>query len=64
MIQIIGGSETISQVDPEILNITDKSELNYWLSKFVVEVRKKKDPEMFTCPILLINPAVVFSDIF
>ena len=42
MIQIIGGSDTISQFDLEILNITDKSELNYWFSKFVVEVRNKK----------------------
>ena len=42
---LIGDSlETIPQVDPEILNIIDKGELNYWLSKFVVEVRKKKDP--------------------
>ena len=42
-IQIIRDSETISQVVPEILNIVDKGELNYWLSKFVVEVRKRKD---------------------
>ena len=41
-----GGSElrTFPQVYPEILNIIDKGELNYWLSIFVVEVRKKKDP--------------------
>ena len=53
MIQIIGGSDTIPQFDPEILNITDKSELNYWLSKFVVEVRNKKKieiEEVFTHP--------------
>ena len=37
---LIGDSETISQVDPEILNTVDKCELNYWLSQFVVEVRK------------------------
>ena len=42
--EIIGDSKTIPQVDPGILNIIDKGELNYWLSKFVVEVRKKKDP--------------------
>ena len=37
LIQIIGDSETIPQVNPEILNITDKDELlNYWLSKFEV----------------------------
>ena len=44
-IQIIGDSETIPQVDCEILNIIDKGENNYWLRKFVVKVRKKKDPE-------------------
>jgi len=44
LIEIIGDSKTIPQVDPVILNIIDKGELNYWLSKFVVEVRKKKDP--------------------
>ena len=38
LIQIIGHRETILQVNPEILNITDKDELNCWLSKFVVEV--------------------------
>ena len=38
LIQIIGDSETIALVNPEILNITNKDELNYWLSKFVVEV--------------------------
>ena len=38
LILIIGDSETISQVNPEILNITDKDELECWLSKFVVEV--------------------------
>ena len=43
-IQIIGGSGTIPQVDPEILNITNKAELNNWLSKFLVKVHKKKDP--------------------
>ena len=31
---------TISQ--PNILKINDDNELNYWLAKFVVEVRKKK----------------------
>ena len=36
LIQIIAGSETNPQVDPEILN--------HWLSKFVVEVRKTKGP--------------------
>jgi len=30
LIQIIGDSETILQVNPEILNITDKDELNCW----------------------------------
>ena len=35
---IVGDNETVPQVNPEILNITDKDELNYWLSKFVVEV--------------------------
>ena len=38
LIQIISNSETIPQVNPEILNITDKDELNYRLSKFVFEV--------------------------
>ena len=33
---------SIPQADSEILNITNKGELNYWLNKFVVEVRKKK----------------------
>jgi len=37
-LKIIGDGETISQVNPEILNFTDKDELNHWLSKFVVEV--------------------------
>ena len=36
--RIIGDSETILQVNPEILNITDNDELNCLLSKFVVEV--------------------------
>ena len=35
---IVGDSETVPQVNPAILNITDKGELKYWLSKFVVEV--------------------------
>ena len=43
LIQIIGDSDTILQVDPKILNIIDKSELNYWLWKLVVKVRKKTD---------------------
>ena len=38
MVQIIGDSETILQVNPEILNITDRDELNCWLGNFVVEV--------------------------
>jgi len=38
-----------SQVDPEILNIIDKSELDYWLRKFVVKVRNKKDPGNICC---------------
>ena len=38
MIQIIGDSETVLQVNPEILNITDRDELNCWLGNFVVEV--------------------------
>ena len=37
-IQIIGDSETILQVNPEILTNSDKDELNCWLGKFVVEV--------------------------
>ena len=36
LIQVIGDSKTIPQVNPEILNIADKDELNYWLSKFEV----------------------------
>ena len=44
LIQIIGECETIPQVDRDILNIIDKGELDYWLRKFVVKVRKKKDP--------------------
>ena len=44
LLQIIGDSEKIPLVDPEILNITDKGQFNCWLSKFVVEVRKEKDP--------------------
>ena len=34
LIQIIGDSETIPPVDPEILNIIGKGEVNYWLRKF------------------------------
>ena len=46
MIAIKGESRiTLLQVNPDILNITDNEELNYWLSKLVVEVRKKKDPD-------------------
>ncbi|CAH3126147.1 unnamed protein product, partial [Pocillopora meandrina] len=37
-------------LNPDILNITHNEELNYWLSKFVVEVRKKKDPGTFYPP--------------
>ena len=33
LMQIIGDSETIFQVNPGILNIIDKDELNCWLSK-------------------------------
>jgi len=45
MIAIEGESGvTLPQVNPDILNITDNEELNYWLSILVVEVRKKKDP--------------------
>ena len=49
LIQIIGDSETILQVDREILNIIDKGELDYWLRKFVVKVRKKKDLGNISC---------------
>ena len=42
LIQIIGNSETIPPVDLEILNIIGKGDLNYWLRKFVFQVRKKK----------------------
>ena len=31
------------QVDPDILKVGEK-ELNYWFSKFVVEIRKKQEP--------------------
>ena len=41
---------TLPEVNPDILNITHNEELNYWLSKFVVEVRKKKDPGTFYPP--------------
>ena len=41
---------TLPEVNPDILNITHNEELNYWLSKFVVEVRKKKDPSTFYPP--------------
>ena len=45
MIAIKGESGIrLSPVSPDSLNITDNEELNYWLSKLVVEVRKKKDP--------------------
>ena len=45
MIAIKGESRiTLLQVNPDILNITDNEELNFWLRKLVVEVRKKKDP--------------------
>ena len=47
LIQIIGDRKTIPQVGPEILNIIDKGELNYWLSKFVVKVCKKNIQEVF-----------------
>ena len=46
MIAIKGESRiTLLQVNPDILNITDNEELNFWLRKLVVEVRKKKDPD-------------------
>ena len=35
---------TLPLVNPDMFNITGNEELNYWLSKLVVEVRKKKDP--------------------
>ena len=38
---------TLPEVNSDILNITSNEELNYWLSKFVVEVRKKKNPGTF-----------------
>ena len=41
---------TLPEVNPDILNITHNEELNYWLSKFVVEVRKKKNPGSFYPP--------------
>ncbi|PFX15305.1 Zinc finger MYM-type protein 3 [Stylophora pistillata] len=41
---------TLPEVNPDILNITHNEEVNYWLSKFVVEVRKKKDPGTFYPP--------------
>jgi len=47
LIQIIGDRETIPQVGPEILSIIDKGKLNYWLSKFVVKLCKKKIQEIF-----------------
>lgn len=37
-------SETIPPDNPEIFYITDKVELNYWLTKFVIEVHGRKDP--------------------
>ena len=39
-------TETVElpKVNPDILNITENDELDYWLSKLVVEVRTKKDP--------------------
>ena len=43
------------QVDPEILNVVDKGELNYWPSKFVVEVRKKRDPIFQPISIILVD---------
>ena len=36
--RINGPSKIIPHVNTEILNITDKDELNYWLRKFFVEV--------------------------
>ena len=48
MIAIKGESGvTLPQVNSDILNITDNEELNYWLSRLVVEVRKKKDPGIY-----------------
>ena len=45
MIAIKGESGvTLPHVNSDILNITDNEELNYWLSRLVIEVRKKKDP--------------------
>ena len=44
MIEIIGDSGTLPYVNPDIFNITENDELNYWLSKLIVEVRKNKDP--------------------
>ena len=44
MIPIKGASGiALPHVNPDILNITDNKETNQWLSKLVVEVRKKKD---------------------
>ena len=45
--QMTGDSETIPQVIPEILNIPDKDKLNYWLSKFVVEVSSCFEEEFY-----------------
>ena len=59
MIAIKGESRiTLIQVNPDILNITDNEELNYWLSKLVVEVRKKKDPARHSLSTLLWSSAI------
>ena len=63
MVEIIGDSGTLPKVNPDIVNITENDELNYWLSKLIVDVRNKKDRGVFTHPSLFINFAVVFSDI-
>ena len=41
LIQSSEDSETIPQVDPEILNIIGKGELNYWFRKFGNFVRNE-----------------------
>ena len=48
-------SDLYKHVDPDILKLND-NELNYWLSKFVVEIRiKKTRGEVYPPGALLIN---------
>ena len=56
---IVSYKRPIPQVDPEILNIIDKGELNYWLSKLASKFARKKIQEI----IKLKNVGTIFHPI-